>query len=63
VGDQALLDIAINRGKRKSDTLLIFMIKGRHPEYKDKLIDVGPGGSLELNINTGPPPDASKKKK
>jgi hypothetical protein len=39
------------------------MIKGRHPEYKDKLIDVGPGGSLELNINTGPPPDASKKKK
>jgi hypothetical protein len=63
IGDQGLLEAARQRATKKSDTLLIFLIKGRHPEYRDKLIDVGPGGSLELNINTGPPPDASKKKK
>lgn len=54
VGDKALIDEATRRALAGSDTLLIFMIKGRHPEYRDKLIDIPADSRFNLKINTGP---------
>lgn len=35
VGTHGLEDIADNRAKRRSDTLLMFLLKGRDPKYRD----------------------------
>lgn len=35
VGTQGLEDIADNRAKRRSDTLLMFLLKGRDAKYRD----------------------------
>lgn len=35
VGTQGLEDVADNRAKRRSDTLLMFLLKGRDPKYRD----------------------------
>lgn len=36
VGTQGLEDIADSRAKRRSDILLMFLLKGRDPKYRDK---------------------------
>ena len=58
VGDLALIDEATKRAHAGSDTLLIFMIKGRHPEFREKLIDIPTDARFHLSINTSPPPPA-----
>lgn len=35
VGTQGLEDIADNRAKRRSDVLLMFLMKGRDPKYRN----------------------------
>lgn len=35
IGTQGLEDVADNRAKRRSDTLLMFLMKGRDPKYRD----------------------------
>lgn len=35
VGTHGLEDIADNRAKRRSDALLMFLMKGRDPKYRD----------------------------
>lgn len=63
IGDSALIDEAKRRALAGSDTLLIFMIKGRHPEFRDKFaLDVPADSKFSLKINTGhskPTPAAS----
>ena len=49
-----------NHKKSYSDTLAMFLIKARRPEYRDKTqIDLNASGKFELVIDTGnPEPDA-----
>ena len=54
-GDLALIDEARKRALGGSDTLLIFMIKGRHPEFRDRTtFDMPPDSRFELHIDRGP---------
>jgi hypothetical protein len=56
IGDEAMVDEARKRAFGGSDVLLMFMIKGRHPEYRDRpLIDVPKDSKFELVINIDPP--------
>lgn len=36
-----------------SDTLLMFLIKARRPEFRDRLLEIPPDGKFALTINTG----------
>jgi hypothetical protein len=35
-----------------SDVLAMFLIKGRRPEYRERMLDIPPDGKFSLNINT-----------
>lgn len=56
IGDLALVDEARKRAMDKSDILLMFLIKAKFPEYRDKFdLGLGTEGALHLHINTDHP--------